>query len=282
MKIAVVTDSGCGFSKKQMEDQGIYYLPLQVVDQAETYFDGIDKTIEEILDMVDEGKMLKTSLTPLGIIEELFEQLKEEGYDHAIVVPISSGLSSMSQSVKVAAEEVGLEVSVIETYTTYFIQRYIAESAKRLVDEGVGLNEIVARLNDSIAHSNTLIVPDNLEQLKRGGRLTPLAAALAGMLKIKPILMLNDKSLGKVDTFAKIRTMSKALSTAVAQAKEAGIDENYMLAIAHTNSPALAEQLKALYFDAYPNNDTYEGLLSAVIAVHTGIGCVGLQYIKKV
>lgn len=282
MKIAVVTDSGCGYSKQQMEEMGIYYLPLQVVDGTSTYYDGVDKTIEEILDMVDKGKMLKTSLTPLGLIEELFTELKEKGYDHAIVVPISSGLSSMAQAVKVGAEEAGLEISVIETYTTYFIQRYIAMSAKRLVDEGVALEEIIKRLEDSIAHSNTLIVPDDLNHLKRGGRLTPLAAALAGMLKIKPILMLNDSSLGKVDTFAKIRTMSKALNSAVAHAEEMGIDENYMLAVAHTNAPELAEQLKALYFGKHPENQKVEGLLSAVIAVHTGIGCVGLQYIKKV
>lgn len=282
MKIAVVTDSGCGLSKKQMEEKGIYYLPLQVVDGTVTYFDGVDKTTEEILDMVESGSMLKTSLTPLGLIEELFEDLKEKGYEHAIVVPISSGLSSMAQSIRVGAEEVGMDVTVIETYTTYFIQRYIAMSAKRLVDENVALEEIVARLEDSIKHSNTLIVPDDLDHLKRGGRLTPLAAALAGMLKIKPILMLNSTSEGKVDTFAKIRTMSKALSQAVASSEAENIDDNYILAVAHTNAPALAEQLKALYFTKYPNCETVEGLLSAVIAVHTGIGCVGLQYIKKV
>lgn len=282
MKIAVVTDSGCGFTKKQMEDMGIYYLPLQVVDGTSTYFDGIDKTTEEILDMVQSGKMLKTSLTPLGIIEELFEELKEKGYDHAIVIPISSGLSSMAQSVRVGAEDVEFPVTIIETYTTYFIQRYIAMSAKRLVDEGVELSEIERRLKESIAHSNTLIVPDDLDHLKRGGRLTPLAAALAGMLKIKPILMLNENSLGKVDTFAKIRTMSKALTTAVNNAEEEGINENYMIAVAHTNAPELAEQLKKLYFDKHPECEKVEGLLSAVIAVHTGIGCVGLQYIKKV
>ena len=283
MKIAVVTDSGCGLSKKQMEEAGIFYLPLYVVDQDQTYADGVDVSTEEVLDMVASGKMLKTSLTPIGEIEALFARLKKEGYEHAIVVPITSGLSSMMNTVNLAAEDEEFPITMIETYTTYFIQRYIAMSAKRLVDEGVELEEIVRRLNDSIAHSNTYIVVDDLDHLKRGGRLTPVAAALAGMLKIKPILSINKQSEGRIDTHAKVRTMSKALATAVDSAEaEENIDDNYMIAIAHTNASEYANMLKEMYFDKHANCENAEGLLTSVIAVHTGIGCAGIQYIKKV
>ena len=283
MKIAVVVDSGSGFTKESAQKEGIFFLPLQIVDEDKTYLDGIDITNEEIFAMIKEGKMLKTSLPPFGMIEQLFKQLKEEGYEHAICVSLTAGLSSTMQSIRLGAEEANMPITCLETYTTCHIQKYIARAAKQLVDEGLALDEIIARLNDSIAHSDTLIIPDDLDHLKRGGRLTPLAAALGGMLKIKPILKLNKSSEGKVDTFAKVRTMSKAMQMAVDTfiAKNE-IDDQYEIVILHTEALETANALKEIYFKQYPNCTTEFGYIGPVIAVHTGIGCVGIQYIKKV
>lgn len=283
MKIAVVVDSGSGFTKAEAEKEGIYFLPLQIVDEETTYLDGIDINDEQVFSMIKEGKMLKTSLPPLGMIEEMFSGMKNDGYEHIICVSLTSGLSSTMQSIMISAETVGMPITCMETYTTCHIQKYIAQAAKRLVDEGLELEEIVKRLQDSIDHSDTLIIPDDLDHLKRGGRLTPLAAALGGMLKIKPILKLNASSLGKIDTQAKVRTMSKALQSAVNTFVEANvIDDNYELVVLHTDAEEVANELKDLYFSQYPNCSTVFGLIGPVISVHTGIGCIGLQYIKKV
>lgn len=283
MKIAVVVDSGSGLTKAEAEKEGIYFLPLQIVDEDKTYLDGIDIDDEQVFAMIREGKMLKTSLPPLGMIEEMFSGMKKDGYEHIICVSLTSGLSSTMQSIMISAETVGMPITCMETYTTCHIQKYIALAAKRLVDEGLELEEIVKRLQDSIDHSDTLIIPDDLDHLKRGGRLTPLAAALGGMLKIKPILKLNASSLGKIDTQAKVRTMSKAIQSAVNTFKEANvIDDTYELVVLHTDAEEVANELKDLYFSQYPNCSTVFGLIGPVISVHTGIGCIGLQYIKKV
>lgn len=283
MKIAVVVDSGSGFTKAEAEKEGIFFLPLQIVDEDKTYLDGIDVNDEQVFNMIKEGKMLKTSLPPLGIIEDLFHDLKKKEYEHIICVSLTSGLSSTMQSIMISAETVGIPITCMETYTTCHIEKYIAQAAKRLVDEGVELDEIIKRLQDSIDHSDTLIIPDDLDHLKRGGRLTPLAAALGGMLKIKPILKLNASSQGKIDTFAKVRTMSKAMQMAVDSIKEANvIDDNYELVVLHTDAIETATELKELFFNSYPNCSTVFGLIGPVISVHTGIGCIGLQYIKKV
>lgn len=284
MKIAVVTDSGSGFTKQEAEAKGIYFLPLQIVDEEATYLDGVDIGVEEIFSLMKEGKMMKTSLPPLGYVEDLFHTLKKEGYEHIICVSLTSGLSSTMQSIRLAAGEADMPISCVEIYTTCFIQRYITESAKRLVDDGMALEDILARLQESIDHSNTLIIPDDLDHLKRGGRLTPLAAALGGMLKIKPILKLNASSEGKIDTCAKVRTMAKAMQTAVDTFKEAeSINEEYILVIMHTDAPqSNVDLLKETYFDAFPQCETYLGIIGPVISVHTGIGCLGIQYIKKV
>ena len=283
MKIAVVVDSGSGFTKQSAQEEGIFFLPLQIVDEDKTYLDGIDITNEEIFQMMKDGKMLKTSLPPLGMIEQLFKSLKKEGYEHAICLSLTAGLSSTMQSIRLGAEEAGMPITCLETYTTCHIQKYLARAAKQLVDEGLPLEDIIARLEDSIAHSDTLIIPDDLDHLKRGGRLTPLAAALGGMLKIKPILKLNKSSEGKVDTFAKVRTMSKAMQMAVdtfTQKNE--IDDQYEIVILHTDALETANAMKDLYFAKYPNCTTEFGFIGPVIAVHTGIGCIGIQYVKKV
>lgn len=283
MKIAVVTDSGSGFTKQNAEAEGIYFLPLQIVDEETTYLDGIDTSTEQIFSMLKEGKMMKTSLPPLGMIESLLKQLKKEGYEHVICIPLTSGLSSTAHSIMMTAEMVEIPLTCIETYTTCYIQQYLARAAKRLVDEGVELEEIITRLKDCVACSNTLIIPDDLDHLKRGGRLTPLAAALGGMLKIKPILKLNESCEGKIDTLAKVRTMSKALSTAVDTfVEENKIDENYEIACMHVDAKETADQLSELYFSKFPQAHSVKGLIAPVLSVHTGIGCVGIQYIKKV
>lgn len=282
MKIGVVTDSGSGLTKKEANEKGLFYLPLQIVDDSKTYLDGIDIDVSTIFSMIKDGKMLKTSLPPLGYMEEMFKQMKKDGYEHIVCVSLTAGLSSTMQSIMIAAEEAKMPISCVECYSTCYIQQYLALAAKQMVDEGKDLETILARLQDCIANSNTLIIPDDLQHLKRGGRLTPVAAALGGMLKIKPILQLNAESQGKIDTFAKVRTMSKALQNAVDSFEEAGIDENYILIVLHTDAPETAEQLKELYFNKYPHKETVFGFIGPVISVHTGIGCVGLQYIKKV
>lgn len=283
MKIAVVCDSGTGLSKKEAEALGLYYLPLQIVDEDKTYLDGIDVTYKDIYAMIKEGKMLKTSLPPLGMIKELFENLKKDGYEHIICSSINAGLSSTIQSLILCANEVGIGIDCMDCYTTCFIQKYIAEAAQQLVNEGVELDEIIRRLKDSIEHSDTLIIPDDLNHLKRGGRLTPLAAALGGMLKIKPVLRLDKETEGRIDTFAKVRTMSKAMNMAIETFSDRGIDENYQIMIAHTDAPEeVAIRYRDTYFEKYPKSEHVYGHIGSVIAVHTGIGCFGIQYIKKV
>ena len=133
-----------------------------------------------------------------------------------------------------------------------------------------------------MAHSGTLIIPNDLQHLKRGGRLTPLAAALGGLLKIKPILKLDEGSQGKIDVFDKVRTMSKAMSKAVTTFQEAKLDDTYTLTVLHSGSEEEGLKLKTLMEEAFPGMDLYFGLIGAVISCHTGLGCLGIQYIRKV
>lgn len=282
MKIAVVTDSGSGLTKQQADELGIFYLPLQIIIQDKMFLDGENITVEDIYEYLRNGEMPTTSMPPMGLVEELFTQLKEEGYEAVIAVPLSGGLSSTSSIMQAVAKEHDVKLHIIESYTTCNIQRYLAESAIKLVHQGLDLDTVCERLNASAADSGTLIIPDDLQHLKRGGRLTPLAAALGGLLKIKPILRLDRESEGKVDVFDKVRTMSKAQSKAISTFQEHGLTTEYTLTVLHSGAPQEGEKLKAMMEEAFPGLDLYYGLIGAVISAHTGVGCLGIQYIRKV
>lgn len=282
MKIAVVTDSGSGLSEKEARRKGLYYLPLQIIVNDDMYLDGVDIQVEELYEMLKRGEMPTTSMPPMGHIEALFEELKEKEYEAVIAVPLTAGLSSTASVLQAAAKRCDLALYMVECYSTCNLQCYLAESAKLLADQGYAAQEIVSRLEASVASSDTLIIPDDLQHLKRGGRLTPLAAALGGLLKIKPILKLDAESEGKIDVYEKVRTMSKAMTKAVATFQEAKLDDSYRLVVLHSGAPEAGEKLKALMEEAFPGVELYYGLIGAVISAHTGLGCLGIQYMKKV
>ena len=282
MKIAIVTDSGSGLTKKEANDLGIYYLPLQILVKDQMYLDGENITLEKVYNLLEEGEMPTTSMPPVGIIEEVFEQIQADGYDEVIAIPLSGGLSSTASIMQATAKEYNFSLHIVEIYTTCEIQKYLATCAQSLVKKGKDVEEIIAKLNESIVNSDTLIVPNDLQHLKRGGRLTPLAATLGGLLKIKPILQLNKQTCGKIDVFDKVRTLSKALSKAVSTFAEKDLDDSYRLILLHSKADEEVIKLKQLMEKEFPNIEIILGDIGPVVSVHTGLGCIGIQRIKKV
>lgn len=282
MKIAVITDSGSGWTSEEAQAEGIFYLPLQIINNEKEYHDGENITTPEVYQMLKAGNMPTTSMPTMGAMENLLKHIKEEGYDEVIAVPITAGLSSTSHVLCAVAKDLNISLHLVETYTTCNIQKYLAKSAKQLVDQGLDIAEIMNRLQESVKNSGTYIIPDDLQHLKRGGRLTPLAATLGGLLKIKPILRLDEATEGRIDVYEKVRTMSKALQSAVNTAAKANIDQGYLLTVLHTDAQEEGLKFKQLAESTFPGVELYFGLIGAVISCHTGIGCLGIQYIKKV
>lgn len=248
-KTAVLTDSGTGLTQKEAQEAGLFFLPLQVLHEDRQYLDGVSIQLHEVYDLLKQQAKLTTSMPPIGLVEETLTKIKEAGYDSIICIPITSGLSSSMALIQATAEEIGIKVHLIDCYSTCYLQRYLAMCAKQLADQGIAAEEIVKRLNDSIASSNTLIIPDDLQHLKRGGRLTPVAAALGGLLKIKPLLQLNQSCEGKIDVYDKVRTMSKAQEKAINTFVNEHVDGDYICSCLHTDAleagNALKEKLQA-------------------------------------
>lgn len=280
MKTAFVTDSGTGETIEQLSKDGVYSVPLQVSYDHLNFNDTLDITIDEVYEKMREGKMLSTSLPSLGKIEELFSSLKNQGYERIFAVPICSGLSGTINAMEMTAKELGLMFEYVDCHVTAVVQGYLIRLAKRLYEEGKSMEMIKEACAKVIHTTDTLLLPDDLMHLKRGGRLTPLAATLGGLLKIKPVLAINEQTKGKIDVAGKVRTMTRAMDTVIERMKQAGVDAGFSITVAHADAPEQAEVYKKKIEAAIQGAQVNVIKLVSVVGVHTGRGCQALQYFK--
>lgn len=283
MKVKVITDSGSGLSQKQANDLGIGFLPLQVLVDENQYLDGVDLDIPTLYNLLEEGKMPTTSQPPLLLEEELFESLKNEGVTDLVVVSLSSGLSSTNQIIQATAKRFDLNVHTVDIGTTLYVQYYLALYAQALAEEGKTPEEITERLQYEVDHSCGYLIVEDLDHLAAGGRLTPLAAKLGGLLKIKPILKVSKDTQGRVDLYDKVRTFNKALKKAVEQiVSELDLSIEYEFLLLNGNNDLGIELTESLLKEALGENISIHVMpMYAVIACHTGLGSVGIQYLPK-
>ena len=281
-KIAVITDSGSGLSQQEAKEKGIYLVPLLVLIDGKSYHDGLDISTQDVYQALSDKKYPKTS-TPLYMsIEDLMRTIKADGCDIVIATPLSAGLSSTHQSIFLAGKEVGLEVVFVDVFSTCMIQKHVSLLAQTLINEGKQKFEIVDTLNRVIKGANTLILPNDLDHLKVGGRLTPLAASLAEMFKIRPILQLNASTKGKIDVFAKVRTERRALEEAIDTLHSTFRGKSCSIYIIHSHAASRTEVTKAMLIaKGYEPSRIYVNDIAAVIASHTGLDCLGIQFIEN-
>lgn len=277
MKLAFVTDSGTGFSKEYWQEKGIYSLPLQIGIGNETYEENETITYPQIIDNLHKQVLMKTSLPSLGQIEDLFEDLKAKGYEGVFCVPISKGLSGTLHAMESAAHQVGLAFYGVDMYTTAVIQAHCIVLAKKMYEEGKSIEEILETLEKTAASGETILLCDDLQHMKRGGRLTASAAMLGGLLKIKPILIEDKNTKGKVDVLDKVRTMSRAQDRVISYLKDKGIQDNYDFTVAHVDSLEEAQKYAQKFLQTFPNAKVRIIDLVSAVGIHTGLKCLAIQ-----
>lgn len=282
-KIAVVVDSATSYSKEYITNLGLYYLPLHIIfNDQEDYLEGINISTSDVYDRMKKKEYPTTSQPSIGELCDLFNSLQKEGYDAAVVVTLGSGISGTAANVRMAADEAEFEVLVVDSKSAAYTQLYLAKTALKFVNEGVLLEEIQGKLDPIINESFVYIVPDDLGHLKRGGRLTPSAALLGGLLKIKPILQLDVAIGGKIDVVTKVRTMSKATDTMIEMMADKITDVNdYCYTVAHAGSITDGQQLKQKLLNRFPTVEVELIELTAVLGAHTGVGLLGLMATRK-
>ena len=280
-KIAVLADSGCQIEITG-DHPGIYIAPLCITMKQKTYLDQLEVTsIDVFKTMEKENLIVQTSQPSTGEMLKAVEKIKEDGYEEIIGIPIATGLSSTLNGMKVACDMVGLPITLVDSKGTARNQRELVYKARELVEAGKDVDYIKDVLEDMVKHSGTVIMVPNLDHLKKGGRITPAVALLAGMLKIVPVMELNYKLGGKIDTLTKVRTVKKAAKSLIDRAIEKGADAStYAFAIEHVLCEKEANDLKDYLISQIGECDVVVRELPAVVGAHMGVGGIGVQYIK--
>ncbi|MDD5969947.1 MAG: DegV family protein [Anaerostipes sp.] len=283
-KVAIVTDSNSGITQSMAKDYGVFVLPMPFHINGKTFYEDITLSQDEFYEYLKGDADISTSQPSPGDVTDLWDKLLTS-YDEIIHIPMSSGLSGSCQTAMMLAEDYENKVWVVNNQRISTTMKSSVLDAKAMADKGLSAEEIHKRLTDTKFDSSIYIMLDTLKYLKKGGRITPAAAALATLLKIKPVLQIQGE---KLDAFAKCRTVKKGRSTmldaAIKDSAErfGGID-NVRLNVVHTENLDAAIEFRKELSQAFPvtEEDIPIDVLSLSVACHIGPGCLAVTIEKK-
>ena len=268
------------------KEMGITVLPMPFMIDGETYYEDITLTQEQFYQRLKDNSDISTSQPTPDSIMKLWDELLKE-YDQIVHIPMSAGLSGSCATAMMLAGEDEYEgkVFVVDNHRISVTQYQSVKDAMMLADMGMGGAQIKKRLEETAADSVIFVTVDTLKYLKKGGRITPAAAALGTLLRIKPVLIILGE---KLDSFAKARTMKQA-KTLMMNAIQKELDERLHdseckdchLAIAHSDNEEAALEFKKEVEERFPDADIYLAPLSLSIACHIGPGSLALTATRK-
>ena len=285
-KIAIVTDSNSGITQAEGARRGIHVLPMPFMIDEVTYYEDIDLTQEQFYEKLKSGANIATSQPSPDSVTSLWDKLLQE-YDEIVHIPMSSGLSGSCQSAMAFAADYDGRVQVVNNQRISVTQRQSALDALQLADAGKNAAQIKEFLENDKFNSSIYIMLDTLYYLKKGGRITPAAAAIGTMLRLKPVLTIQGE---KLDAFAKARTTSQGKTMMINAIKKdinerfGGMteDKHIWLQIAYTHDRAAAEQFRTEVETEFPGYDIHIDPLSLSVACHIGPGALALACCKKI
>ncbi len=284
-KIAIVTDSNSGITQQQAKEMGIHVLPMPFMINEETYFEDISLTQKEFYVRLANGDDVVTSQPSPESVMDLWDSLLER-YDEIVHIPMSSGLSGSCQSAMMLAQDYDGRVQVVNNQRISVTQRQSALDALELAGKGMDAVQIKDFLEGDKFNSSIYIMLDTLYYLKKGGRITPAAAALGTLLKLKPVLQIQGD---KLDAFAKARTTNQGKSIMINAIRNdmnnrfgGAQKDNIWLQVAYTHNEDAALTLKDELLEQFPGFDIHVDPLSLSIACHIGPGALAVACSKKI
>ena len=283
-KIAIMTDSNSGITQKEAAGLGISVLPMPFMINDTTYFEDINLTQDRFYEFLENDAVVSTSQPSPDSLIHMFHKLLAE-YDEVVHIPMSSGLSGSCQTACMLAQEPEFDgkVFVVNNQRISVTQTQSVLDAVELAKQGYDGAQLTKILEEDKFNSSIYIMLDTLFYLKKGGRITPAAAALGTLLKLKPVLQIQGE---KLDAFAKARTKSAGKSMMLQAIKNdienrfGGFDESakerVTLHIAYTKDAEEAELWKQEVMDAFPGFRLRMAPLSLSVACHIGPGALAL------
>lgn len=282
-KIAIVTDSNSGISPDLAQELGVFSLPMPFIIDGETYYENVNLTQAAFYEKLENDADIATSQPLVGNILDMWDKILED-YDELVHIPMSSGLSGSCATALTLAEDYDGRVVVVNNQRISVTQRQSVMDALALVKAGKSAVEIRDILEEVKYESSIYIMMDTLKYLKKGGRITPAAAAIATVLRIRPVLQIQGE---KLDAFAKARN-EKLGRNIMIEAIQKDIDsrfggkEQVLVYVAHTNNEAAALDFAQTIRAELGMDVTYCDALSLSIACHIGPGALAVACSKKI
>lgn len=285
-KIAIVTDSNSGITQKQATELGVFVVPMPFMIGGEDFFEDINLTQEQFYEKLAGDVDVSTSQPTPDSLMTMWDKCLED-HDQIIYIPMSSGLSGACQSAyMIAREEYEGKVFVVDNQRISVTQRQSVLEARDMALAGLDAEAIVDKLMKDKFESSIYIMLDTLYYLKKGGRITPAAAALGTLLKLKPVLQIQGE---KLDAFAKARTSSQGKNIMINAIKTdiekrfGGIDSGlFTISAAYTKDLDSANAWLSELQDAFPGFDIHMDPLSLSVACHIGPGALAVTVTKNI
>lgn len=279
-KIAWITDTAAQLDDAFIQEYNVHVLPLSVVFADGTYRESIDLTQEEFYDKLRSAKVSpKTSQPAIGEMLALYENLEAEGYDAAIALHLSKGLSGTFESAQSASKMTGLKVYPIDSKIGSFPMVKMIEAGNELLENGKEVEEVVAALEGMTAKAHLSFIPSSLNQLHKSGRVSGTQNFLSHLLNIKLVITFMD---GITVMKEKVRSIKRAKNN-VTDALRADMAAGTVTEVAaiHCNNAADAETWKKEILEEFPDLKVEVVQLSVCVGVHAGEGTTGLSWLAK-
>ncbi len=278
MSIRIVTDSSCDLPGDIIASFGISVVPMYVNVGTDSFLDGVDMSRQQFYEGLPQFEVHPTTSVPApGQFVKVYEQLAAEGATQILSIHISSSLSAVANSARLAAEEVdSVPVIILDSGNLTVGTGLLALTAAKAVAEGKTLDEVLALLKDQIPRTYCFAALDTLDFLRRSGRLSRFQSSLGALLQVKPVLTMNDGSF----EMERERTRKRALARVIELAEALGPLEE--LAVVHTHSLEEAQHLQKSAEHLFPvDSSPLFAEVTPVIGTHIGPGAVGFVAIVE-
>ena len=285
-RIAVITDSNSGINFEDAKELGIKVLPMPFLIDGKTYFEEISLSQEEFFEKLENDVDISTSQPSPESVMKIWDEALEEA-DEVVYIPMSSGLSSSCHTALMLADDYDGKVQVVDNQRISVTQRQSVLDAMELAKRGLTAVQIKEKLEKVKFESSIYIMLDTLKYLKKGGRITPAAAAFGSALRLKPVLTIQGE---KLDAYTIAKTKKQGVKNMLAAIEDdinkrfGGTDhmENIHMEIAHTKNPEAAEDLKQQIIEKFGVTEVDLYPLSLSIACHIGPGSIAVACSKVI
>lgn len=284
-RIAVVTDSNSGITQQQAEELGVWVLPMPFYISGELFLEGVTLSQEEFYQRLSDDEEITTSQPSPGEVCELWTSLLAE-HEEIVHIPMSSGLSASCQTAMMLAADFDGRVQIVDNQRISVTQRQSVLDALGLAGQGANAMEIKEKLEAEKLQSSIYITLETLKYLKKGGRITPAAAAVGTVLNLKPVLQIQGE---KLDAYAKSRGKKQARKVMLRAMKE-DFEERFKaeeeagrmeLMAAYTGNLEEAQDWKKEMEEAFPGHLIHMDPLSLSVACHIGQGALAIACAER-